>query len=126
MEFARVNNRLNGARELLGLAIYERDIIRIRDLFLERIFCRKILLVSKTFVLCLVMCLISELNILRLTTVVLLGVLIGLSFYLVILSWSRCEELTVKLNQELQDFRELMSTSDKKNKPEQSMLGKHL
>ena len=58
------------------------------------------------------MCLISELNILRLTTVVLLGVLIGLSFYLVILSWSRYEELTVKLNQELQDFRELMGTSD--------------
>ena len=112
MEFARVNNRINGARELLGLAIYERDIIRIRDLFLERIYCRKILLVSKTFVLGLVMCLISELNILRLTTVVLLGVLIGLSFYLVILSWSRCEELTVKLNQELQDFRELMGTSD--------------
>ena len=109
MEFARVNNRINGARELLGLAIYE---IRIRDLFLERIYCRKILLVSKTFVLGLVMCLISELNILRLTTVVLLGVLIGLSFYLVILSWSRCEELTVKLNQELQDFRELMGTSD--------------
>ena len=73
MEFARVNNRINGARELLGLAIYERDIIRIRDLFLERIYCRKILLVSKTFVLGLVMCLISELNILRLTTVVLLG-----------------------------------------------------
>ena len=112
MEFARVNNRINGARELLGLAIYERDIIRIRDLFLERIYCRKILLVSKTFVLGLVMCLISELNILRLTTVVLLGVLIGLSFYLVILSWSRCEELTVKLNQELQDFRDLMGTSD--------------
>ena len=112
MEFARVNNRINGARELLGLAIYERDIIRIRDLFLERIYCRKILLVSKTFVLGLVMCLISELNILRLTTVVLLGVLIGLSFYLVILSWSRCEELTVKLNQELQDFRELMGTSE--------------
>ena len=109
MEFARVNNRINGARELLGLAIYE---IRIRDLFLERIYCRKILLVSKTFVLGLVMCLISELNILRLTTVVLLGALIGLSFYLVILSWSRCEELTVKLNQELQDFRELMSNSN--------------
>ena len=107
-----MNNRINGARELLGLAIYERDIIRIRDLFLERIYCRKILLVSKTFVLGLVMCLISELNILRLITVVLLGVLIGLSFYLVILSWSRCEELTVKLNQELQDFRDLMGTSD--------------
>ena len=112
MEFARVNYRINGARELLGLAIHEREIIRIRDLFLERIFCRKVLLVSKCFILGLVMCLISEINILRLTTLVLVGVLIGLSFYLVLLSWSRCEELTARLNQELQDFRDLMSNSN--------------
>ena len=112
MEFARVNYRINGARELLGLAIHEREIIRIRDLFLERIFCRKVLLVSKCFILGLVMCLISEINILRLTTLVLVGVLIGLSFYLVLLSWSRCKELTARLNQELQDFRDLMSNSD--------------
>ena len=112
MEFSGVNHRINGARELLGLAIHERDIIRIRDLFLERIFCRKVLLVSKCFILGFIMCLISELNILRLTTLVLLGVLIRLSFYLVLISWSRCEELTAKLNQELQDFRELMSNSN--------------
>ena len=112
MENSGVNYRLNGARELLGLAINEREIFRIRDLFLERIFCRKIYLISKCFILGLVMCLISEINILRLTTLVLVGVLIGLSFYLVLLSWSRCEELTARLNQELQDFRDLMSNSN--------------
>ena len=112
MENSGVNYRINGARELLGLAINEREIFRIRDLFLERIFCRKILLISKFLILGLVMCLISELNILRVTTFVLVGVLIGLSFYLVLLSWSRCEELTARLNQELQDFRELMSNSN--------------
>ena len=114
MEFARVNYRINGARELLGLAIHEREIIRIRDLFLERIFCRKVLLVSKCFILGLVMCLISEINILRLTTLVLVGVLIGLSFYLVLISWSGWKELTARLNQELQDFRDLMSNSNNK------------
>ena len=112
MENSGVNYRLNGARELLGLAINEREIFRIRDLFLERIFCRKIHLISKCFILGLVMCLISEINILRLTTLVLVGVLIGLSFYLVLISWSRCEELTARLNQELQDFRDLMSNSN--------------
>ena len=112
MENSGVNYRLNGARELLGLAINEREIFRIRDLFLERIFCRNIYLISKCFILGPVMCLISEINILRLTTLVLVGVLIGLSFYLVLLSWSRCEELTARLNQELQDFRDLMSNSN--------------
>ena len=107
-------NRLNGARQLLGLAINEREIFRIRDLYLERIFCRNNYLISKCFILGLVMCLISEINILRLTALVLVGVLIGLSFYLVLISLSRCKELTARLNQELQDFRDLMSTSNNK------------
>ena len=105
-------NRLNGARQLLGLAITEREIFRIRDLYIERIFCRKIYLISKCFILGLVMCLISEINVLRLTTLVLVAILIGLSFYLILQSWSWCEELTARLNQELQDFRDLMSNSD--------------
>ena len=105
-------NRLNGARQLLGLAITEREIFRIRDLYIERIFCRKIYLISRCFILGLVMCLISEINVLRLTTLVLVAVLVGLSFYLILQSWRRCEELTARLNHELQDFRDLMSNSD--------------
>ena len=53
----------------------------------------------------------SEINILRLTTLVLLVILVGLSFYLIVQSWSRCEELTARLNQELQDFRDLIASS---------------
>ena len=49
---------------------------------------------------------------LRLTTLVLVAILVGLSFDLILQSWSRCEELTARLNQELQDFRDLMSNSD--------------
>ena len=41
--------RLNGARQLLGLAITEREIFRIRVLYLERIFCRKKLSHCKVF-----------------------------------------------------------------------------
>ena len=63
-------SRLNGARQLLGLAITEREIFRIRDLYLERIFCIKIYLIARCFILGLVMCLVSEINVLRLTTIV--------------------------------------------------------
>ena len=105
-------NRLNGARQLLGLAITEREIFRIRDLYLERIFCRKIYLIARCFILGLVMCLISEINVLRLTTLVLVAIFVGLSFDLILQSWSRCEELTARLNQELQDFQDLMSNSN--------------
>ena len=113
MENRRVS-RENEARQLLDLAITEREIFRIRDLYLERIFCRKIYLIARCFILGLVMCLVSEINVLRGTTLVLIAVLVGLSFYLILQSWNRCEELTVRLNQELQDFRELMSTSENK------------
>ena len=105
-------NRSNGARKLLAIAITKREIYRIRDLYKERIFCRKICLIAKCFILGVAMCLMSEINVLRLTTLVLLVILVGLSFYLIIQSWSRCEELTVRLNQELQDFRDLLASSD--------------
>ena len=45
-------------------------------------------------------------------TMILLVILIGLSFYFVVQSWNRCEALTIRLNQELEDFRNLMSDSD--------------
>ena len=40
------------------------------------------------------------------------SVLIGLSFYLVVQSWQRWEALTVRLNEELEDFRNIMRDSD--------------
>ena len=58
------------------------------------------------------MCLVSEINALRLITVILLVILIGLSFYLVVQSWNRCEAFTIRLNEELEDFRNLMRDSD--------------
>ena len=105
-------DRLLGPRELLAVAITEREIFNIRQLFRERHFYRKINLIGKSFVFLLVMCLVSEINALRLITVILLVILIALSFYLVVQSWNRCEALTIRLNQELEDFRNLMTASD--------------
>ena len=103
-------DRLLGPRELLAVAITEREIFNIRQLFRERHFYRKINLIGKSFVFLLAMCLVSEINALRLTT--LLVILVALSFYLIVQSWNRCEALTVRLNQELEDFRNLMTASD--------------
>ena len=111
MENSRVS-RVNRARQLLSIAITEREILRVRDLYLERFFCRKTHLIARSFILGLVMRLVSEINVLRGTTLVLIAVLVGLSFYLILQSWNRCEELTVRLNQELQDFRELIPKSE--------------
>ena len=105
-------DRLLGPRELLAVAITEREIFNIRQLFRERHFYRKINLIGKSFVCLLAMCLVSEINALRLTTVILLVILIALSFYLVVQSWNRCEALTIRLNEELEDFRNLMRDSD--------------
>ena len=103
-------DRLLGPRELLAIAITEREIFNIRELFRERHFYRKVNLIGKSFVFLLAMCLVSEINALRLTTVILLVILVALSFYLIVQSWNRCEALTVRLNQEV--FRNLMAASD--------------
>ena len=105
-------NRLLGPRELLAIAVMEREIYNIRQLFRERHFYRKVNLIWKSFIGLLAMCLVSEINALRLLTVILLSILIWLSFYLVVQSWNRCEALTVRLNEELEDFRNLMRDSD--------------
>ena len=105
-------DRLLGPRELLAIAVTEREIYNIRLLFCERHFYRKVILIGKCSIGLLAMCLVSEVNALRLVTLVLLSVLIGLSFYLIVQSLQRCEALTVRLNEELQDFRNLMRDSD--------------
>ena len=108
-------DRLLGPREPLAVAITERE-INIRQLFRERHFYRKINLIGKSFVLLLAMCLVSEINALRLITAIPLVILIALSFYLVVQSRNRCEALTIRLNQELEDFKNFMRDSDNEEK----------
>ena len=105
-------NRLLGHRELLAIAVTEREIYNIRLIFRERHFYRKIILIAKCSIGILAMCFVSKVNALRILTLVLLAILIGLSFYLIYQSLQRCEALTIRLNEELQDFRNLMRDSD--------------
>ena len=61
------------------------------------------------------MVLLSEINGLRATTLFLLAILIGLSFYLIIESWNRCEKFALKLTQELNELRELLAVAENEN-----------
>ena len=103
---------LLGPRELLAIAVTEREIYNIRLLFCKRHFYRKVILIGKCSIGLLAMCFVSGVNALRILTLVLLSILVGLSFYLIFQSLQRCEALTICLNEEIRDVRNLMQNSD--------------
>ena len=103
----RRNNRL-GPRELLAIALTERELNNIRLIIREKKFYQKVILITKCSLLLLGMCFVTEVTALRILTLLLLATLIGLSFYLIWESLQRCEAL----NQEIRDFRDLMQHSD--------------
>ena len=107
----RRNNRL-GPRELLAIALTERELHNIRLIIREKKFYQKVILITKCSLLLLGMCFVTEVNALRILTLILLATLVGLSFYLIWESLQRCEALTTTLNQEIRDFRDLMQNSD--------------
>ena len=61
------------------------------------------------------MALITEVQALRVLTLLLLIVLIGLSFYLVWEALQRCQVVTQRLNQGIRDFHALTENSDSEN-----------
>ena len=97
-----------GPREILAIALTERELQNIRFIIREKKFCQKIILISKCFLLFLGMCFVTEVTALRILTLLLLATLIGLSFYLIWESLQRCEAITARLNQEIRDFCDLM------------------
>ena len=107
----RRNHRL-GPREPLAIAVTERELYNIRLIFRERLFYRKVILIGKCSIGLLAICFVSEDNALRILTLVFLLILVGLSFYLIFQSLQRCEALTIRLNEEIRDFRKLMQNSD--------------
>ena len=101
-----------GPRELLAIAVTERELYNIRLILREKKFYQKVILITKCSLLLLGMCFVTEVNALRILTLILLATLVGLSFYLIWESLQRCEALTTHLNQEIRDFRDLMQNSD--------------
>ena len=107
----RRNNRL-GPRELLAIALTERELHNIRLIIREKKFYQKVVLITKCSLLLLGMCFVTEVTALRILTLLLLATLIGLSFYLIWESLQRCEAITARLNQEIRDFCDLMQAQN--------------
>ena len=101
-----------GPRELLAIAVTERELYNIRLILRERKFYQKVILNMKCSLVLIGMCFVSEVNALRILTLILLATLVGLLFYLIWESPHRCEALTTRLNQEIRDFCDLMQNSD--------------
>ena len=101
-----------GPRELLAVAVTERELYNIRLILREKKFYQKVILITKCSLLLLGMCFVTEVTALRILTLLLLITLIGLSFYLIWEALQRCEVVTARLNQEIRDFRDLMQHSD--------------
>ena len=101
-----------GPREILAIALTERELQNIRLIIREKKFYQKVILITKCSLLLLGMCFVTEVTALRILTLLLLITLIGLSFYLIWEALQRCEVVTARLNQEIRDFRDLMQHSD--------------
>ena len=108
------NNRL-GPRQILAIALTERELHNIRLVIREKKFTQNVILTTKTSLVLLGMALVTEVAALRTLTLLLLIVLIGLSFYLVWEALQRCQVVTARLNQEIRDFHDLTQNSDSEN-----------
>ena len=73
------NNRL-GPRQILAIALTERELQNIRLVIREKKFTQNVILTTKTSLVLLGMALVTEVAALRTLTLLLLIVLIGLSF----------------------------------------------
>ena len=114
------NNRL-GPRQILGpcqilaIALTEQKLQNINLVIREKRFTTNVILTTKLSLCLMGMALITEVAALRVLTLLLLIVLIGLSFYLVWEALQRCQEITARLNQEVRDFHDLAESSDSEN-----------
>ena len=114
------NNRLEprqilGHCRILAIALTEQKLQNIKLAIREKKFIQNVILTTKTSLVLLGMALITEVAVLRILTLLLLIVLIGLSFYLVWEALQRCQVVTARLNQEIRDFHDLAQDSDSEN-----------
>ena len=114
------NNRLQprqilGPCRILAIALTEQKLQNIKLVIRERKFIQNVILTTKTSLVLLGMALVTEVAALRILTLLLLIVLIGLSFYLIWEALQRCQVVTARLNQEIRDFHDLAQNSDSEN-----------
>ena len=104
-----------GHCQILAIALTEQKLQNVKLALRERKFIQTVILITKTCLVLLGMAFITEVAVLRILTLLLLIVLIGLSFYLVWEALQRCQVVTACLNQEIRDFHDLAQDSDSEN-----------
>ena len=105
------HQQILGHTRTLCLALAEAKIQCIRGLIREKKFIKDLIFTLKHLVIILAMSLISEIACLRLITVLLLIVLLGLSFYILYDALVRCREIESKLTHEISEMS-LLTTDD--------------
>ena len=105
-------NQILGHCRVLALALTEQKLNNIKLALREKKFIRDVITTTKTAAILLGMALVTELGALRVLTLLLLTILIGLSFYLLFDALERCKEVTERLNQEISDMHVLAEDSE--------------
>ena len=105
-------NQILGHCRILAIALTEQKLQNIKLALREKKFIREVVLTAKTSAILLGMALVTEVGALRVLTLLLLTILIGLSFYLVWESLQRCKVVTERLNQEIRDLHVLAEDSE--------------
>ena len=111
------NHRLSQSQILghcrtLCIALAEQKVQNIRVALKEKKFVRDLIIVVKYSAILLGMTLVSELAALRVLSVLLLIILVGLSFYILFDALERCKEVETRLTQEIRDMTELTQDSE--------------
>ena len=114
------NHRLSQSQILghcrtLCIALADQKVQNIRVALKEKKFVRDLIIVVKYSAILLGMSLVSELAALRVLTVLLLIILVGLSFYILFDALERCKEVETRLTQEISDMTMLTEDSDDEN-----------
>ena len=105
-------NQILGHCRVLALALTEQKLQNIKLALREKKFIRDIITTAKTSAILLGMALVTELGALRVLTLLLLTILIGLCFYLLFDALERCKEVSTRLNQEISDMHVLAEDSE--------------
>ena len=97
-------SQILGHCRVLALALADQKVQNIRLALKEKKFVRDLIITAKTLAILLGMSLVTELAALRVLTVLLLIVLVGLTFYILFDALERCKEVESRLTQEISDM----------------------
>ena len=107
-------SQILGHCRVLALALAEQKVQNIRVALQEKRFVRDLITAAKTSAILLGMSIVTELAALRVLSVLLLIILVGLTFYILFDALERCKEVETRLTQEISDMT-MLTEGDSEN-----------